>query len=128
MKRNKQPTTTGHTMTDLLAKQEQKLSKALDGMSGTFHLSGQHASAGPFRVNRLASYVDSRLVPQVVIQSQLEDGRWTDYMRHDAAYFLARYMGRVSLCVCDYDLAVGCPANSDRIYGNDGSTGPCESK
>lgn len=83
-------------MTDFATQQEIKLQNALDGMRGTFHLSGQHASAGPFRVNRTASYVDSRGVPQIVIQSQLEDGRWTDYMRHDAAYFLAHYMGRVS--------------------------------
>ena len=82
-------------MTDFTAQQESKLRAAMHSLRGTFRLSGQHAGAGPFRVNRLASYVGSSLTPQIVIQSRV-NGRWVDYMRHDAAYFLARYMGRVS--------------------------------
>jgi hypothetical protein len=82
-------------MNDYTAQQENKLRAALWGMRGTFLLSGEHASSGPFRVNEMASYVDSRGVPQVVIQSRVNN-RWVDYMRHDAAYFIARYMGRVN--------------------------------
>lgn len=82
-------------MSDSKTQQENKLQDALRGMRGTFHLSGEHAPAGPFRANHMASYVDSRGVPQIVIQSQLQDGRWVDYMRHNAAYFLARHEGRL---------------------------------
>jgi hypothetical protein len=32
-----------------------------------------------------------------------------------------------SACQCDHDLALGCPANPGRVYGNDGTVGLCES-
>ena len=94
-------------MNDYTAQQESERLTALlqdleirFGFSFMLKLPGSHTYSGPFRLNHGACYIDSSGVLQVVVQSRV-NGRWVDYMRHDAAYFIDRYRGRAGTLALD---------------------------